>query len=47
MKFIAPLLQKHFLTNAFLVYDGSTSRWRDQNPFGTAYGDIALDGGSF
>ena len=34
-------------SNAFLVYDGSTSRWRDQNPFGTAYGDIALDGGSF
>ena len=31
--------------NAILVYQNSSSRWKDRTPFGTTYGDISINGG--
>jgi len=33
--------------NAILVYQNSSSRWKDRTPFGTTYGDISINGGTF
>ena len=33
--------------NALLIYENSSSKWKDRNPFGTTYGDISINGGTF
>ena len=33
--------------NSLLIYQNSSSKWKDQQPFGTTYGDVSISGGHF